>query len=562
MVAFTSSSTVNKSGKKFAPKAPPRRPAPIPKNVVDASQTSVDNRKPSTTPAPTTNAPPAPSAPDTRPSAVNAQQEQQRTEESSIADADHNIAVAPGLAPSVLSTTTPTDREHQDVSGVPDKSLSTVQPAPEVSHATAHPEPTELPHALDKLGESSLPSGNNTVQTTTTTTTTQANQSTIPSGVSETVTHETSAFEHPPSRPIQNPTATTIHTTNDVNQTGVLIGSNTNESRATVSTGNNSVESTSAQFKKPPLPKKKRRRNTAADSTTDEEGTKTRKPRGKRKREPTPEESENIEIAPAVVRMSELCKDLRTGKKSKREVELRNLELAEAERKEKAKEKGRNSSTPVKADVENFNGETSSMPSTSQTGPRMRIVNGEIVIDNASLQLDQRAEAAREIGEMENIVESRLNRKINQATYGKRTKAESWDEDLTDLFYRGLRMFGTDFSLISNMFPGRSRRQIKLKFNNEERRDPERIKQTLLGPRESVDIKTYSELTNTVYDDLEVIQKELEDDKRRIEEQHAKERLAHDEQMRNPGGASNNTNVIQSVENVPFKKRNSFAKSH
>lgn len=299
-----------------------------------------------------------------------------------------------------------------------------------------------------------------------------------------------------------------------------------------------------------------------ASPTTAERVTpaKTRKPRAKRKREPTPEESEQIEISPTVVKMSELCKDLRTGKKSKREIELRSLELAEAERKQKAKEKSRMSGTPVKADVENANSRSPTTPSKSQTGPRMRIVNGEIVIDNASLQLDQRAEAAREFGNMEDVVESRLNRKVNQATYGKRTKAESWDEELTDLFYRGLRMFGTDFSLISNMFPGRSRRQIKLKFNNEERRDPERIKRTLWGPRESVDIQTYSELTNTVYEDLEVIQKELEDDKRRIEEQHAKEKLAQEEQLRNPGGPSNDTNIMQSIENIPPKKRSFTSK--
>jgi transcription factor TFIIIB component B'' len=428
------------------------------------------------------------------------------------------------------------------------------QPAPEVGHAIAQPGSTTLPLSLDQSKNDNLPSGKDVAQTTTTK---QAIPSTVPVGVSRTITEKGSAIELPSSKPIQKPTATSINIPREATQPNNIGAAST----TTPNAENDSASSASGQFQRPPLPKKRKRRNTETDSATGEEGTRIKKPRGKRKREPTPEESEQIEIAPAVVRMSELCKDLRTGKKSQRELELRNLELAETERKQKAKEKSRNSSTPVKPDVENANGVASTTPSKSQTGPRMRIVNGEIVIDNASLQLDQRAEAAREFGEMENVVENRLNRKINQATYGKRTKAESWDEDLTDLFYRGLRMFGTDFSLISNMFPGRSRRQIKLKFNNEERRDPERIKQTLLGPRESIDIQTYSELTNKVYDDLEVIQKELDDDKRRIEEQHAKEVLANDEQMRNPSGTSNDTNVIPSVENIPVKKRNSISKS-
>jgi transcription factor TFIIIB component B'' len=298
------------------------------------------------------------------------------------------------------------------------------------------------------------------------------------------------------------------------------------------------------------VPKKGRKPHTAPrkNKRTGAE-PQVKKQRVKRKREATPEESETVEIAPTVIKMSELCRDLRTGKKSKREVELRGLESAEAERKQKAKDDSRNSVSTVKQQSENNeagadNPETT--PQKTQSGPRMRIVNGEIVIDNESLQVDRRADL--ESSHMEDVLESRLSRKINQASYGKRTKAESWDEEMTDLFYRGLRMFGTDFMMISKMFPGRSRRQIKLKFNNEERRDPERIKSTLMGPPEAVDIQSYSEMTNTVYEDPQLIQQELDEDKKRIEEQHAKEKLAQEELLRNPSGPSGEANVAQSVE--------------
>jgi Transcription initiation factor TFIIIB, Bdp1 subunit len=166
----------------------------------------------------------------------------------------------------------------------------------------------------------------------------------------------------------------------------------------------------------------------------------------------------------------------------------------------------------------------------------MRIVNGEIVLDSTSLQVDRHADAARAAGDLEDVVESSFTRKINQASYGKRTKTETWDEEMTDLFYRGLRIFGTDFMVISKMFPGRSRRQIKLKFNNEERRDPQRIKETLMGPTEVMDIATYSEMTNTVYDDPKIVQQELDDEKKRIEDQHAKEKEMQEEMLRNPTG--------------------------
>lgn len=274
-----------------------------------------------------------------------------------------------------------------------------------------------------------------------------------------------------------------------------------------------------------------------------------RRTRTRQKREPTPEGAETIEVAPASMKMSDLCKDLRTGKMSKRETELRNMEAAESERKQRTQQDGGSveptpvkqngdAATPSAADQEGSNADIK-----SQAGPVMRIVNGEIVLDTASLQVDRHADAARNVGELEDVVENSLTRKINQASYGKRSKTESWDEDMTDLFYRGLRMFGTDFMMISKLFPGRSRRQIKLKFNNEERRHPGRIKETLLGPSETIDIATYSEMTNTVYDDPRAIQQELDEEKKQIEDQHAKEKAAQDELLRNPDGTGDDKDL-------------------
>lgn len=292
----------------------------------------------------------------------------------------------------------------------------------------------------------------------------------------------------------------------------------------------------------------KPRNRKPSQNDTGENGTgseRRKNTRTRQKREPTPEGADAIEIAPTAMKMSDLCRDLRTGKISKRETELRNMEAAESERKQRAQQDGESAeSTPVKqngdAAPSTTDQESNNPDNKPQAGPVMRIVNGEIVLDTASLQVDRHADAARNVGELEDVVENSLTRKINQASYGKRSKTESWDEDMTDLFYRGLRMFGTDFMMISKLFPGRSRRQIKLKFNNEERRNPGRIKDTLLGPSESIDIATYSEMTNTVYDDPKAIQQELDEEKKQIEDQHAKEKAAQEELLRNPDGAGDN----------------------
>ncbi|OXV09885.1 hypothetical protein Egran_02354 [Elaphomyces granulatus] len=301
--------------------------------------------------------------------------------------------------------------------------------------------------------------------------------------------------------------------------------------------------------------KRKSRDIGQAEKATDTTGE--IRPRSRKKREPTPEDAELIEIAPASVKMSDLCKDLRTGKISKRETGIRNMELAKLERRQKEREEREETESPSNAQVkENGHGASpsdtggASKPlNSSQSGPQMRIVNGEIVLDTESLHVDRHADASKDVGDLEDVIEDQFTRKINQASFGKRTKTQSWDEEMTDLFYRGLRMFGTDFMMISRMFPGRSRREIKLKFNNEERRDPDRIKEAFMGPRETIDITTYSEITNTIYEDPQVIQQELDEEKRRIEDQHVKEKEAQEELLRNPSGKRND-NTAPGIEDT------------
>lgn len=316
---------------------------------------------------------------------------------------------------------------------------------------------------------------------------------------------------------------------------------------------------------------KKRKASKAGTSDVDE-GEKPKKTRRRVKREPTPEDAETVEILPNVIKMSELCKDLKTGRKSKREIELRRLEAEEQERKLKAQNEGTPAQTPTKADAEKAEMANKEKKdhldedSNNATGPVMRIVNGEIVLDASSLQVDRHADAERDAGDMITVEENQLTRKINQSTYGKRTKTESWDEEMTDLFYRGLRMFGTDFQCISKLFPGRSRRQIKLKFNNEERKEPQRIKDTLFGPRETIDLASLEEMTNVIFDDPQDVQRELDAERVEIEKQHEKEKQLQEEMLRNPtgAGADADQNAADDKTNAALaknKKRNAKKKS-
>ena len=219
-----------------------------------------------------------------------------------------------------------------------------------------------------------------------------------------------------------------------------------------------------------------------------------------------------------------------------------------AQKKKEREEKDKEEAAAEKKNESN--GRPRKKDSAPASGPQMRIVNGEIVLDTTSLQIDRHAEAAANIDDLEEVEENPLTRKINSASFGKRQKPEAWDEELTDLFYRGLRMFGTDFMMISKIFPGRTRRHIKLKFSNEERKNPRRIGDTLLGPREEVTLEAYAEMTNQVYDDPREIERQLEEEKRQIEEQHATEKEAREELLRNPSDS-----VLPSVEGGTGKQK-------
>ncbi|OMO82710.1 hypothetical protein CCACVL1_11793 [Corchorus capsularis] len=68
---------------------------------------------------------------------------------------------------------------------------------------------------------------------------------------------------------------------------------------------------------------------------------------------------------------------------------------------------------------------------------------------------------------------------LNYQSFMDKEPRARWSKPDTELFYGAIRQFGPDFSLIQQLFPGRSRHQIKLKFKNEERRYPLRLSEAL-----------------------------------------------------------------------------------
>ena len=250
----------------------------------------------------------------------------------------------------------------------------------------------------------------------------------------------------------------------------------------------------------------------------------------RRRRAKSPENSEAVEISTSVVKMSELCKDLRTGKKSKRAEEIEKLDWTEVLRKQRESKARREAGElPQQETVDEMLhrvGEEAEIALQLQQGPQMRVVNGQLVVDDASLQIDRHAAAAKSTENFEEIEESELTRRVNAGTWLKREKTETWTQDDISLLYQGLRMFGTDFEIIAKMFPLRSRRQIKLRYNKEERIDPVRLKQALSGKTTEMNLEEYCRLTDATYEDPAIFNAELE----RKRQEHELEQVRLDEE--------------------------------
>ena len=98
--------------------------------------------------------------------------------------------------------------------------------------------------------------------------------------------------------------------------------------------------------------------------------------------------------------------------------------------------------------------------------------DGTLVVDEESTIVDRHKNASIENSHKVKVDEDQFENLYNYATYGKSTYSEHWTPDELAKFYRALAMWGTDFNLIAQLYPHRTRTQIRAKFNSENRKHP------------------------------------------------------------------------------------------
>jgi transcription factor TFIIIB component B'' len=120
--------------------------------------------------------------------------------------------------------------------------------------------------------------------------------------------------------------------------------------------------------------------------------------------------------------------------------------------------------------------ESSAMPV-----PRLKLnASGEMVLDESSLVIENEQQKQNRILLANNTVVYDDDFSEKYGIYKRQQRTKEWDQEETVKFYRCLNTVGTDFSMMLNLFPNRTRRDLKLKFKKEEKNNPHLVDKALL----------------------------------------------------------------------------------
>lgn len=288
----------------------------------------------------------------------------------------------------------------------------------------------------------------------------------------------------------------------------------------------------------------------------------TRNKQVRRKRSVTPEDAEQQTVDHEQMVMSDLTRDLRIGAKFSKYDELRErirkkrarqrlIKLGKLQPGEELPEGGGGDD-----DDDDGAGSEAGIPATDRASsskptpgaapgpvpvvdegpsdvgmPRLVMRDGQLTLDEGTMQYDRHAAADAARGVVYEQEEDEFTTPVTQATYMRRQpQGNFWTDEETVRFYHGLRMFGTDFNTIAKMFGGaKNRRQVKLKFNREERANPAAINRCIIGEKvvpmalDAVGGGDGLEDSKAITDELDRLKAEQDAETRRQEDDKAAE---------------------------------------
>ena len=122
---------------------------------------------------------------------------------------------------------------------------------------------------------------------------------------------------------------------------------------------------------------------------------------------------------------------------------------------------------------------TETQPPPKNNAPRVKLVNGKMVVDEDSMLLRTKRQDTS-VGTEDVVYESGLEVQGFQRRHKRSYKVRKWSDNENKKLFRALSQFGTDFSIIqTSLLPNRTRAEIKNKFKREERLHPIRVNKAL-----------------------------------------------------------------------------------
>ncbi|KAI0883373.1 uncharacterized protein GGS22DRAFT_29592 [Annulohypoxylon maeteangense] len=569
-------------GLSFKPKVAPRRPAAsssqAPRSSASANTTqapTAENSSQASTPA---SAAPSP-APSVEPSR-KAAQPQEATKEITKEISQEGISrphsqaqkahiVQPESRPASTPAVSPTVVEKP----------SQAPPVPTPSPSESASQPTTAP-VLNKPPQQqlpvSIPATQRTAQPTPAPETTHSDRST-PTPSSNTPVIATSRRAGALYTPTPEPTAPTqirtappspapVSDTIAVSAPVDEPSTNAPKKRKVYRKRKSTEDGTGAESSAPKRRRARKNTTTEDNGTAPSEGGRGRSRQHERSSSPE-EDPENQTVDHSSTKMGELTKDMGIGKRFKHAdaIEERAREARERFRLKQQAKRARllgldledvtsRASTPA-GDGEG--GRESAAARARELGASIgansqsvgyEVVDGQIVVNQQSLMVDRHA--AHDMGTLETVEEDEFSRLTTSSSFrreSRRTGANHWTDEDTDKFYRLLGMFGTDFETISAMFPEKSRRAVKLKFNREERLRPRYINATVMVRGEKkvdIDLEEYKkhqhgwqESDKIMAEHNKLVREHNEDIRRLKEERRAAGLMDEDEEVEGGGEA-------------------------
>jgi hypothetical protein len=134
------------------------------------------------------------------------------------------------------------------------------------------------------------------------------------------------------------------------------------------------------------------------------------------------------------------------------------------------------SDTPIKKRITAPPPTPSVFSASSHASVQVKIINGRISLDEASLEVSANAgpEPDEAFGQ---VVE---NSGLVSCIAGRREYSKAWGTEETDNLHKAIGMFGMDFQTIAvYLGTGRTRKQVLSKFKREEQQNPQRLQESI-----------------------------------------------------------------------------------